>query len=139
MREEPRASRTETPVERPAPPPPASAAEAAPPAEPARPEHSLAAATTPAPAPAAAGGPTRTSVVISKVPGFSRALALQRAIQGLSGVTEARALGYERGVLDLEVQHDGAVELAERVVNLPGIRLTVVENTPGQLQLAAEA
>ena len=78
-------------------------------------------------------------MVISKVPGFSRALALQRAIQGLPGVTEARALGYERGVLDLEVQHDGSVDLADRVVNLPGIRLTVVESTPGQLQLSAEA
>jgi len=92
-----------------------------------------------APPAAAPSGPTRTSVVISKVPGFSRALALQRAIQGLPGVTEARALGYERGVLDLEVQHDGAVDLADRVVNLPGVRLTVVESTPGQLQLSAEA
>ncbi len=81
----------------------------------------------------------RTSVVISRVPGFSRALALQRAIQQLPGVTEARALGYERGVLDLEVQHDGSLDLAAQVTDLPGIRLTVVENNPGQLQLAAEA
>jgi hypothetical protein len=42
-------------------------------------------------------------------------------------------------VLDLEVQHDGSLDLADRVVNLPGIRLTVVESTPGQLQLSAEA
>jgi hypothetical protein len=57
----------------------------------------------------------------------------------MQGVTEARALGYERGVLDLEVQHDGTVDIADRIVDLPGIRLTVVESAPGQLQLAAEA
>jgi hypothetical protein len=85
-----------------------------------------------------AAGPTRTSLVISGVPGFSRALALQRSIGQLPGVTEAKAIGYERGVLGLEVQHDGSLNLAERVTTLPGIRLTITESAPGQLQLSAE-
>jgi hypothetical protein len=87
-----------------------------------------------------ADGTGKTSVVISGVPGFSRALALQRAIKEMPGVEEAKAIGYERGVLGLEVQHEPGADLAARVVSAPppGIRLRVVEAAPGQLQLAAE-
>jgi len=81
---------------------------------------------------------TRTSVVISGVPGFSRALALQRAMQQLPGVTEAKALGYERGVLGLDVHHEPGADLADRATTLPGIRLRLVDQSPGQLQLAIE-
>lgn len=96
-------------------------------------------AVAPEDAPSAAPEIGRTSVVISGVPGFSRALALQRAVQQVAGVTEAKAIGYERGVLGLDVQHDAAVDLAARFTALPGIRLRLVESAPGQLQLSAEA
>jgi hypothetical protein len=80
----------------------------------------------------------RTSVVISSVPGFSRALAFQRALSVLPGIEEAKAIGYERGVLGMEVQHDPDMDLAEALTTLPGIRLRVVESAPGQLHLSAE-
>jgi hypothetical protein len=81
----------------------------------------------------------RTSVVISGVPGFSRALAVQRAFQQLGGVREVKGLGYDRGVLGLEVQHDASLDLAARATELPGVRLRVVASSAGRLQLAAEA
>jgi hypothetical protein len=82
---------------------------------------------------------TKTSVVISGVPGFSRALAVQRAFQQLRGVSEVKGLGYDRGVLGLEVQHDTSLDLAAHVTELRGVRLRVVASSAGRLQLAAEA
>jgi hypothetical protein len=101
----------------------------------------------PEPAPAAAAaegagmaseGEGRTSVVISGVPGFSRALALQRAFTALPGVVEAKAIGYERGMLGLEVQHDPGADLAALAAGMPGMPLRVVDASSGQLQLSAE-
>jgi hypothetical protein len=76
--------------------------------------------------------------MISGVPGFSRALALQRAVGQLPGVSEAKALGYERGVLGLDVHHEAGADLAARATSMPGVRLRVVDSSPGQLQLAIE-
>jgi hypothetical protein len=59
-------------------------------------------------------------------------------MQQLPGVSEAKALGYERGVLGLDVHHEAGADLASRATSLPGIRLRVVDSTPGQLQLAIE-
>ena len=52
-----------------------------------------------------------TTVVIQGVPGFSRALHLQRTIQQVEGVSDAKANGYERGILTLDVSED---ELSRR-------------------------
>lgn len=82
---------------------------------------------------------SRTSVVISGVAGFSRALALQRDVQQVAGGTEAKVTDYSRGVLGLDVQHEAAVDLAACFASLPGIRLHLVESAPGQLQLSVEA
>ncbi|MBU6289659.1 MAG: hypothetical protein KGS10_15985, partial [Chloroflexi bacterium] len=52
-----------------------------------------------------------TTVVIQGVPGFSRALTLQRAIQQIDGVVDAKADGYERGLLTLDVVHEARVAI----------------------------
>lgn len=80
----------------------------------------------------------RTVLVISRVQGFPRALALQRAIEQIGGVVDAKALGFEHNVLNLQVQHDAYVNLAERVTDMPGFPLSVINSSLGRLQLAAE-
>jgi hypothetical protein len=108
------------------------------------PPSGVAGGATPAPPGARPGAPggapgERTEVVISGVPHFSRARGLWQAIQGVPGVTEARALNYQAGVLTLEVHHDPAVDLAASVTGLPGTRLRLAEAGPGQVHLTAEA
>ncbi|HEX2325974.1 MAG TPA: hypothetical protein VHQ00_11295 [Chloroflexota bacterium] len=84
-------------------------------------------------------GTERTAVVITGVPHFSRARALWQAIQEVPGVSEAKAINYQGGVLALEVQHDPALDLSGSVTDLPGLRLRVSETAPGELRLAADA
>ena len=84
-------------------------------------------------------GTERTSVVITGVPHFSRARALWQAIQEVPGVSEAKAINYQGGVLALEVQHDPALDLSGSVTELPGLRLRVSETAPGELRLTADA
>ncbi|MGH2371266.1 MAG: hypothetical protein ACRDI2_24080, partial [Chloroflexota bacterium] len=86
----------------------------------------------------ATNGTSRTSVVISGLPHFSRARALWQAIQQLPGVLEAKTIDYQGGVLALEVQHEPAVDLPAHVTDLTGLRLRVTDSAPGQLHLAAE-
>ena len=81
----------------------------------------------------------RTTVVIAGVPGFSRALALQRTITQVEGVTEAKANGYERGILTLEVSHKVVVPLRGRLIKLDGVRLRFVDETDGVLNLTTDA
>ncbi len=80
----------------------------------------------------------KTLLVVSRVTGFPRALALQRSVQKIPGVTDAKAVGYEHAVLNLQVMHEARVNLAERVTQLPGFPLRLVESSLGRLQLAAE-
>jgi hypothetical protein len=80
----------------------------------------------------------RTSVVISGVPHFSRARALWQAIQKVPGVSEAKAINYQGGVLALDVQHEPAADLPAHFANLTGLRLRVTEASPGRLLLTAE-
>ena len=75
-------------------------------------------------------------MVITGVPHFSRARALWQAIQEVPGVSEAKAINYQGGVLALEVQHDPALDLSGSVTELPGLRLRVPETAPGELRLA---
>ena len=77
-------------------------------------------------------------VVISSVPGFSRALQLQRLIQQLDGVHDARAIGYERGALSLEIEHEGALQLRDALLALPNVQLNLVSEEDGSLELAYE-
>ena len=81
----------------------------------------------------------RTTVVIAGVPGFSRALALQRTIAQVEGVTEAKANGYERGILTLEISHKVVVPLRGRLTKLDGVRLRFVDETSGVLNLTTDA
>ncbi|RLT56029.1 MAG: hypothetical protein DWI69_04380, partial [Chloroflexi bacterium] len=81
----------------------------------------------------------RTTVVIAGVPGFSRALALQRTIAQVDGVSEAKANGYERGILTLEISHKVVVPLRGRLTKLDGVRLQFVSDTDGVLNLTADA
>ena len=80
----------------------------------------------------------RTTVVIAGVPGFSRALALQRTIAQVDGVSEAKANGYERGILTLEISHKVVVPLRGRLTKLDGVRLQFVSDTDGVLNLTAD-
>lgn len=52
-----------------------------------------------------AGGLTLT---FRNVPTFTKALGLQRALQTLDGVHEARAVGFEKGVLSITLDYDPA-------------------------------
>ena len=97
-----------------------------------------AAAPAPAPTSSAASIIVKTLLVVSRVTGFPRALALQRAVQQIPGVTDAKAVGYEHGVLNLQVQHEARVNLAEHVTSLRGFPLKLIESSLGRLQLAAE-
>ena len=81
----------------------------------------------------------RTTVVIAGVPGFSRALALQRTIAQVDGVSEAKANGYERGILTLEISHKVVVPLRGRLTKLDGVRLLFVSDIDGVLNLTADA
>ncbi len=81
----------------------------------------------------------RTAVVIAGVPGFSRALALQRTIAQVEGVTEAKANGYERGILTLEISHKVVVPLRGRLTKLDGVRLRFVDETDGILNMTTDA
>ena len=112
------------------PPIAAKASAAAPPA--------MAASVAAAPATAMPKIVVKTVLVISRVQGFPRALALQRAIEQIAGVVDAKALGFEHNVLNLQVQHDAYVNLAERVTDMPGFPLSVINSSLGRLQLAAE-
>jgi hypothetical protein len=76
--------------------------------------------------------------VIQGVPGFSRALHLQRTIQQVAGVSDAKASGYERGILTLDVAHDGQVSIKRALVRLDGMRLRVVEEGPSTLTLQTD-
>ena len=97
------------------------------------------AAAKPAAAPSAAASViVRTLLVVSRVTGFPRALALQRAVQQIPGVTDAKAVGFEQGVLNLQVQHEARLNLAERVTQLRGFPLKLIDSSLGRLQLAAE-
>ena len=87
---------------------------------------------------AAASVIVRTLLVVSRVTGFPRALALQRAVQQIPGVTDAKAVGFEQGVLNLQVQHEARVNLAEQVTQLRGFPLKLIDSSLGRLQLAAE-
>ena len=71
------------------------------------------------------GGTERTAVVITGVPHFSRARALWQAIQEVPGVYEAKAIGYQRGVLALEVQHDPALNLVDPIASVEGFHAVV--------------
>jgi|GEM_PF-3307150 len=81
----------------------------------------------------------RTTVVIAGVPGFSRALALQRTIAQVDGVSEAKANGYERGILTLEISHKVVVPLRGRLTKLDGVRLRFVSDIDGVLNLTTDA
>ena len=81
----------------------------------------------------------RTAVVIAGVPGFSRALALQRTIAQVDGVSEAKANGYERGILTLEIAHKVVVPLRGRLTKLDGVRLRFVSDIDGVLNLTTDA
>lgn len=48
------------------------------------------------------------NLVVSNVPEFPKALSVQRALQGLDGVREAKATGYEKGVLAITLDYDPA-------------------------------
>lgn len=52
-----------------------------------------------------------TTIAIRGVPSSSRALKLQRAIQQIDGVVDAKADGYERGLLTLDVVHEARVAI----------------------------
>lgn len=80
---------------------------------------------------------TQTAVLIAEIPGFSRALGLQRAIQGVEGVREAKAIGYEKGVLSLEVTHEPDQELLNQLLALPGYRLRVLRADPESIELVS--
>ncbi|HAN15690.1 MAG TPA: hypothetical protein DCP73_08940, partial [Chloroflexi bacterium] len=80
----------------------------------------------------------RTTVVIAGVPGFSRALALQRTIAQVDGVSEAKANGYERGILTLEISHKVVVPLRGRLTKLDGVRLRFVSDVDGVLNLTTD-
>jgi hypothetical protein len=80
----------------------------------------------------------RTAVTVSRVMGFPRALALQRAIEQLPGVAEVKALGFEHNVLNLSIQHEASANLAELVSHVPGFQLSVTNSSLGRLQLASE-
>ncbi len=80
----------------------------------------------------------RTVLVIARVVGFPRALALQRAIEQIPGVVETKAAGFEHSVLNLHVQHDAMVNLAEEIAHLSGFPLTITNSSLGRLQLALE-
>ena len=80
----------------------------------------------------------RTTVVIAGVPGFSRALALQRTIAQVDGVSEAKANGYERGILTLEISHKVVVPLRGRLTKLDGVRLRFVSDIDGVLNLTTD-
>ena len=99
---------------------------------------SAAAASAAAPPPAVAPTVVKTLLVVSRVTGFPRALGLQRAVQQIPGVTDAKAIGYEHGVLNLQVQHEARVNLADHVTHLRGHPLKLIESSLGRLQLAAE-
>ena len=75
----------------------------------------------------------RTTVVIAGVPGFSRALALQRTVAQVDGVSEAKANGYQRGILTLEISHKVVVPLRGRLTKLDGVRLRFAEDINGTL------
>jgi hypothetical protein len=83
-------------------------------------------------------GTERTAVVITGVPHFSRARALWQAIQEVPGVAEAKATTYQGGVLNLDVQHDPALDLPAAVAALPGLRLRVDDAAPGEVRLSVE-
>lgn len=89
-------------------------------------------------APAAPVVVVRTQLIISRVMGFPRALALQRAIEQIPGVVAAKALSYEQETLNLQVQHDAMLNLAERITGLPGFPLTMINSSLGRLQLVME-
>src|SRR5688500_12880690 len=78
----------------------------------------------------------KTLLVVSRVTGFPRALALQRAVQQIPGVADAKAVGFEHGVLNLQVQHEARVNLAEHVTSLRGFPLKLIESSLGRLQLS---
>ncbi len=80
----------------------------------------------------------QTTITIQGVPGFSRALHLQRTIQQVPGVADAKANGYERGILTLEVSHQGRVALRGALTRLAGMRLRLVEEAPGSLTFQTE-
>jgi len=75
----------------------------------------------------------RTTVVIAGVPGFSRALALQRTIAQVDWVSEAKANGYQRGILTLEISHKVVVPLRGLLTKLDGVRLRFAEDINGTL------
>ena len=79
-----------------------------------------------------------TTVIIQGVPGFSRASHLQRTIQQVAGVSDAKANGYERGILTLDVAHQAKVVVKRALLRLDGMRLRVVEEGPGTVTLQTE-
>jgi hypothetical protein len=79
----------------------------------------------------------KTTVLISRVTAVPRALALQRAVQKIPGITDVRAAGFEQSVLTLQVMHEARVNLAEQVTQLRGFPLRLVDSSLGRLQLTA--
>ena len=59
-------------------------------------------------------------------------------MQQIPGVTDAKAVGFEQGVLNLQVQHEARLNLAEHVTHLRGFSLKLTDSSLGRLQLAAE-
>ena len=62
----------------------------------------------------------------------------KRTIQQVEGVSDAKANGYERGILTLDVAHQAKVVIKRALLRLDGMRLRVVEEGPGTLTLQTE-
>ena len=56
----------------------------------------------------------------------------------MEGVSDAKANGYERGILTLDVAHQAKVVIKRALLRLDGMRLRVVEEGPGTLTLQTE-
>lgn len=66
---------------------------------------------------------------------FAGLRAFQDAVRELPGVRDVRLRHYDHGTLQLRIDYDDAVPLAERLLALPGFPGAVVEDGPRRLEL----
>lgn len=81
---------------------------------------------------------TQTELIISGFKTFSQVVEFQKALGSIPRITHAKVRLVQRGMVNLEVRHEPATDLAECISELPGFVFRIVAQEQGLLTLAIE-
>ncbi len=79
-----------------------------------------------------------TKLTVSNLQGRYSPLVMEKVVRGLSGVVHVIVTDFSKGVLVMDVRHQISLELAEKLLSMPDLRLKLIEQGPASLEFSQE-